>query len=70
MAALEGKGAVLAPPSRALAISQDRVTEKTFLNAHGLPTTAFIAVETEQEIIGAAGAPRRSGPPEIAPRRL
>ena len=70
MAALEAKGAVLAPPSRALATSQDRVTEKTFLNAHGLPTTAFIAVETEQEIIGALehlGAPR---PPEIPPRRL
>ena len=60
MAALEAKGVPLAPPSRALAISQDRVTEKTFLNAQGLPTTAFLAVETEQEIIGALehlGAP-------------
>ena len=60
MQALEAKGAHLAPPSRALAISQDRVTEKTFLNSHGLPTTAFIAVETADEVIGALehlGAP-------------
>ncbi len=58
--ALEANGAALAPPSRALALSQDRVTEKSFLNAHGLPTTAFLAVETEAEIIGALehlGAP-------------
>ena len=60
MAALEAKGARLAPPSRALAVSQDRVTEKTFLNSHGLPTAAFIAVDTADEVIGALehlGAP-------------
>jgi 5-(carboxyamino)imidazole ribonucleotide synthase len=60
MAALEAKGASLAPPSQALAISQDRVTEKTFLNAHGLPTTAFLDVQSEADIIAALehlGAP-------------
>jgi len=37
------------PPPRALEVSQDRVTEKTFLNALGVPTPPFAAIETRDE---------------------
>ena len=33
------------PPARALEVSQDRLTEKTFLNAHGQETAPFHAVD-------------------------
>lgn len=38
---LESLGAAVAPGARALAIAQDRVAEKTFLNANGCPTVDF-----------------------------
>lgn len=50
----------IAPPGRALAISQDRVEEKTFLNAHGLPTTPFAVIDAAADIAPALkwlGAP-------------
>ncbi len=37
------------PPPRALEVSQDRVTEKLFLQSLGVPTPPFAAVETRAE---------------------
>jgi 5-(carboxyamino)imidazole ribonucleotide synthase len=62
-AVLEGLaslGARTAPGPAALAIGQDRVDEKTFLNASGAPTVAFAAIETAADIRAALdrlGAP-------------
>ncbi len=50
IAALEADGFQVSPPGRALAISQDRVTEKTFLNAHGLPTVPFVAIDSAADL--------------------
>jgi 5-(carboxyamino)imidazole ribonucleotide synthase len=44
--ALEAMGAVVLPGARALEVSQDRVTEKQFLNAHGVATAPFAAVDS------------------------
>jgi 5-(carboxyamino)imidazole ribonucleotide synthase len=38
-------GAEVAPNARALAVAQDRIEEKTFLNGAGVPTVAFAAVD-------------------------
>ncbi|WP_019172356.1 5-(carboxyamino)imidazole ribonucleotide synthase [Pseudaminobacter salicylatoxidans] len=38
------------PPARALDISQDRLTEKTFLNGIGIPTADFRAVDDAQTL--------------------
>jgi 5-(carboxyamino)imidazole ribonucleotide synthase len=38
-------GAAVAPNVRALAVAQDRVDEKTFLNAAGIPTVSFAAID-------------------------
>ncbi len=51
---LIGLGAEVAPGPRALAVAQDRVEEKTFLNAHGAPTVAFAAAATSDEAVDAA----------------
>jgi 5-(carboxyamino)imidazole ribonucleotide synthase len=48
--ALEADGFAVSPPGRALAVSQDRLTEKTFLNAHGLKTVAFAPVESAADL--------------------
>ena len=53
-------GASVAPGARALAIAQDRVDEKTFLNKAHAPTTVFAAAATPRAI---AEAVRRIGPP-------
>ena len=53
-------GAPVAPGARALAVAQDRVEEKTFLNGAGAPTVAFIAAddgESAREAVAALGAP-------------
>jgi 5-(carboxyamino)imidazole ribonucleotide synthase len=49
------------PPPRALEISQDRVTEKTFLNAHGISTAAFRTVDNDGDIAAALDAFGGSG---------
>ena len=49
-AATAAQHAPLRPGAKALDVAQDRVTEKTFLNAHGAPTVAFRAVSTLQEL--------------------
>ncbi|MGH6965387.1 MAG: 5-(carboxyamino)imidazole ribonucleotide synthase [Phenylobacterium sp.] len=50
---LVAQGAEVAPGPRALAVAQDRVEEKTFLNANGAPTVAFAAAATPQEALAA-----------------
>ena len=57
---LSSLGARTAPGPAALAIGQDRVDEKTFLNASGAPTVAFAAIESAADIRAALdrlGAP-------------
>ncbi len=60
VARLAELGADVAPGARALAVAQDRLEEKTFLNAHGAPTVAFAAASTPDEAVAAMaeiGAP-------------
>jgi 5-(carboxyamino)imidazole ribonucleotide synthase len=47
---LVGSGAVVAPGPKALAVAQDRLDEKTFLNSVGAPTVAFVAIDTLEEL--------------------
>jgi len=58
--ALAALGAEVAPGPKALSAAQDRVDEKTFLNAHGVATVAFAAAATPAE---AAAAVARIGIP-------
>jgi len=53
IAILEGLGAPVAPCGRALAIAQDRLAEKTFLNEAGAPTVAFADVNGAADIVAA-----------------
>jgi 5-(carboxyamino)imidazole ribonucleotide synthase len=53
---LADHGVEVAPGARALAVAQDRVEEKTFLNANGAPTVAFAAASTPQEAVAAVAA--------------
>ncbi len=46
-------GALVAPGPTALAVGQDRVDEKTYLNAVGAPTVAFAAVTTLDDLTAA-----------------
>ena len=53
-------GAEVAPNARALAIAQDRIDEKSFLNAAGAPTVAFAAADdlaSLRQAIEAIGTP-------------
>jgi len=50
---LQAQGATTAPGGRALAIAQDRLAEKTFLNEAGAPTVAFAEVDSPADIVGA-----------------
>ena len=57
---LQALGVEVAPGPRALAVAQDRVEEKTFLNACGAPTVAFAAIATLDDLSAALdrlGAP-------------
>lgn len=49
-------GALVAPGPTALAVAQDRVDEKTYLNAVGAPTVAFAAVTTLDDLTNAIDA--------------
>lgn len=49
-------GALVAPGPTALAVAQDRVDEKTYLNAAGAPTVAFAAVTTLDDLTAAIAA--------------
>ena len=60
VAALQAEGVAVAPGPLALATAQDRLAEKTFLNAHGCPTVAFAPVDGPRDIVAALarlGAP-------------
>jgi 5-(carboxyamino)imidazole ribonucleotide synthase len=59
-------GAQVAPPGRALAIAQDRLLEKTFLNEAGAPTVAFAEVGGPADI---AQALRKLGRPLLIKTR-
>jgi len=50
VAELTRLGARVAPDARALAIAQDRVEEKAFLNQIGVPTVAFAPVDGEGDL--------------------
>jgi 5-(carboxyamino)imidazole ribonucleotide synthase len=50
---LEAAGAAVAPTGRALAIAQDRLDEKRFLNEAGAPTVAFAEVGRPDDIVAA-----------------
>ena len=53
-------GAEVAPGARALAVAQDRVEEKTFLNAIKVPTTAFATIDDLPSLraaVASLGAP-------------
>jgi 5-(carboxyamino)imidazole ribonucleotide synthase len=41
------------PPPQALEVAQDRVTEKQYLNACGIPTAAFRAIDSEADLLTA-----------------
>ena len=60
VARLASIGVEVAPGSKALAVAQDRLEEKTFLNAHGAPTVAFAPADSAESAVAAAeriGAP-------------
>ncbi len=63
---LAALGADVAPAGRALAIAQDRLAEKTFLNQAGAPTVAFAAIDSAADI---AGALQRMGAPLLLKSR-
>jgi 5-(carboxyamino)imidazole ribonucleotide synthase len=64
--ALARLGAAVAPNARTLAIAQDRVEEKTFLNGAGIPTVPFAAVDN---LAGLQAALRRLGAPLLLKTR-
>lgn len=66
LSAVVDQGVEIAPPARALAVSQDRVEEKSFLNAHGLPTTPFAVIDAAADI---APALERLGAPALLKTR-
>lgn len=60
VAQLAAMGVEVAPGPLALHVAQDRLEEKTFLNAHGAPTVAFAKADTADEAaaaVEALGAP-------------
>ncbi|CAN5189073.1 5-(carboxyamino)imidazole ribonucleotide synthase [soil metagenome] len=60
-------GALVAPGPTALAVAQDRVDEKTFLNAVGAATVDFVAVDTLDDLI--AGLKTLGAPALLKTRR-
>jgi 5-(carboxyamino)imidazole ribonucleotide synthase len=64
---LERLGVAVAPGARALAVSQDRVDEKTFLNGCRAPTVDFAAVDSATDI--AAALDRLGAPALLKTRR-
>jgi 5-(carboxyamino)imidazole ribonucleotide synthase len=57
---LQSLGVEVAPGPEALAVAQDRIAEKQFLNASGAPTVAFASADTPEEAVAAVaemGAP-------------
>jgi 5-(carboxyamino)imidazole ribonucleotide synthase len=50
LALIVAAGGRVLPGAASLAASQDRLTEKTFLNAQGIPTAAYFAIDTAADI--------------------
>ena len=67
IAGLEAEGVQVAPPGRALAVSQDRVDEKSFLNSQGIATVGFAPVDSPEDI--RAGLARLGAPALLKTRR-
>jgi 5-(carboxyamino)imidazole ribonucleotide synthase len=65
--ALTALGAAVAPGREALRVAQDRVEEKTFLNASAAPTVAFAQIDSGADI--AAALPRIGLPALLKTRR-
>ena len=63
---LAANGVAIAPGARALAVAQDRVDEKTFLNAAGVATVPFEAVDSADD---AELAAKRLGCPALLKTR-
>jgi 5-(carboxyamino)imidazole ribonucleotide synthase len=60
VARLVEMGVEVAPGAEALRVAQDRLAEKTFLNAHGAPTVAFAPADNARQAVAAVerlGAP-------------
>ena len=66
VAALAAEGVRAAPGAHALEVAQDRLAEKTFLNAHGCPTIAFAPIDSPDDI---APALARLGAPALLKTR-
>jgi 5-(carboxyamino)imidazole ribonucleotide synthase len=66
IAILEAAGAEVAPCAQALAVAQDRLAEKVFLNEAGAPTVAFAEVNQADDI---AEALQRLGQPLLLKSR-
>lgn len=64
---LMDSGARVAPGARALAVAQDRVDEKTFLNSVGATTVDFAAVDSVDDLV--AGLKRLGVPALLKTRR-
>jgi 5-(carboxyamino)imidazole ribonucleotide synthase len=64
---LVDSGAQVAPGARALAVAQDRVDEKTFLNSVGATTVDFAAVDSVDDLV--AGLERLGVPALLKTRR-
>lgn len=47
---------IVRPPPAAVAIAQDRISEKRFLREHGFPVGRFAVIETETHVAAAAAA--------------
>lgn len=47
------RSSLVRPPVEAVATTQDRIAEKTFLESHGFPTAPFHAVATRRELAAA-----------------
>ena len=67
VATLAEGGALVAPGPKALAVAQDRVDEKTFLNRVGATTVDFAAVDSLDDLL--AGLERLGAPALLKTRR-
>src|SRR5690606_1085547 len=67
VATLAEGGALVAPGPKALAVAQDRVEEKTFLNGVGATTVDFAAVDSLDDLL--AGLERLGTPALLKTRR-
>jgi len=56
VARLAEMGVEVAPGPKALRVAQDRLEEKTFLNANGAPTVAFAAADSPEAAVAAVEA--------------